>query len=99
MIIHTTNPLNVPLLVLLWIIDCYLFLAVVRLLLHRRKAPKAVAIHSTLRTVTDYLPQAVHGWISSRRTRPTPSWLSWLLVISTVIIVRHLLAWLIITIL
>ena len=99
MIIYTTNIFNVPLLLLLWIIDCYLFLAVVRLLLHGRKEPKLVATCSALRTVTDYLPHAVHGWMSSRWIRPPPSWLSWLLVISAAIIVRHLLAGLIIAIL
>jgi hypothetical protein len=99
MTIHTTNLLNIPLLVLLWLVDGFLLLSALRLLLRGRREPKAVAVRSTLSHVTDPIPRAVHGWLSSRRTRPTPFWLSWLLVVSAAVIVRYLLAWLIVAIL
>jgi uncharacterized protein YggT (Ycf19 family) len=91
MIIHTTNILAAPLVMLIWAIDVYLFLVCIRLLLGRIDTASAAKVCHGLRSITDPLPMAVQRAVAQRRGRPVPSWAAWLIVILATVTCRCLI--------
>ncbi|MGB2796093.1 MAG: hypothetical protein WBD44_02365 [Phycisphaerae bacterium] len=91
MIIHRLNLFAAPLLLLAWAIDVYLFLACIRLGCNLFKGSGAARLRTTLRPVTDPLPEAISGRLSGHLRRPVPLWLSWLLVFLLGMVLRQLL--------
>jgi len=91
MVVHTTNILVLPLMLLAWAIDVYLFLACVRLGCCLFRGAVAAKLRSTLRPVTDPLPEAVSRRLSGHLRRHVPLWLSWLLVFLMGMVLRQLL--------
>jgi len=92
MIIYTTSILVLPIVILIWVLDTYLLLVAARHLLRCLSGDRAVRACSCLQQYTDPPADAVHHWLRSRRVRAVPSWLPWLLVITAVVVLRHLLA-------
>ena len=96
MMVYTTNILAVPLVLLIWALDLYLFLAAARLLAGRFSGQKAAQLCSGLQPFTDPMPHAVERWIASRTRRSIPTWLPWGIVIVAAMFVRQSLAWVIV---
>ena len=84
MILYTTNILLLPFAIVIWAIDAYLLLTLVRCIGGRFTTHPAVGL-------TDRLPDALGRWIAARRQRPLPTWVPWAAVIGSLLIVRHLL--------
>ena len=91
MVVHTTNILALPLMLLAWAIDVYLFLACIRMGCNLFKGSGAARLRDTLRPVTDPLPEAISGRLSGHLRRPVPLWLSWLLVFLLGMVLKQLL--------
>ena len=92
MTIHASNIFAAPLVLIIWAIDCYVFVSVIRLLLGCRQGQASKA-RLALQNITDPIPQAVHRWLSARWAVPPRPWLPWLIVLVTAAIVRHVLVW------
>ena len=91
MVVHTTNILALPLLLVVWAIDAYLFLACIRLGCSLFKGSGAGRLRTTLQPVTDPLPEAISRWLAWHLKKPLPLWLSWLLVFLLGMVLRQLI--------
>ena len=91
MIIHTTNIMTAPLILIIWTVDLYLFLACIRLILGRFVTTQANSVYPVLQGVVDPLPCALERWLSAWRGRSVPKWLPWLVVVIAVVLIRQLL--------
>jgi len=91
MIIHRLNLFAAPLLLLVWAIDAYLFLACVRLGCSLFKGASVARLGAALQPVTDPLPQAIARWLSGHLKRPVRGWVGWLLVFLLGTVLRQLL--------
>jgi len=91
MVVHTTNILLLPLMLLAWAIDVYLFLACIRLGCSLFRGATAARLRDTLRPVTDPLPEAISRRLAEHLKKPVPLWLSWLLVFLLGMVLRQLL--------
>ena len=89
MIIHTTNIIALPMILLIWAIDIYLLLAGIRLIL--RHIPAASGVCQGIAKFTDPVPDAIGRWLTSRRHKPVPTWLPWLLICIAAVLIRQLL--------
>ena len=98
MIIHKLNLLAAPLLLVVWAIDVYLFLAGVRLILGRFSKPWCQRACTWLQAFTDPLPHALCRWLGRRRKRPFSPRLSWVLVIFVGVAARYLIIVLVLSI-
>ena len=94
MIIHTTNILLAPLVVLavslIWALNLFVVAATVRLLAGRIGGERADRIADSLAVVTDPLPTALARRLA-RRDYAVPAWLPWLCVLGGVAVVQQLL--------
>ena len=90
--IYFTNILAGPLVLILWLIDAYLFVSSVRLLLGQFQGASSLAACETLQRFTDPLPQALRSWLARRRSGPTSMWSAWLIVLLGGLVLRCLLA-------
>ena len=93
--IYTTNILAGPLILIIWCIDAYIFLASVRLILGRLRATTLAQVRVNLQQFTDPLPQSLHMWMSARLRRPLRPWMSWAIVLFGCIVLRHVLIWIV----
>jgi uncharacterized protein YggT (Ycf19 family) len=89
MIIHTTNILVAPLLLVAWAIDVYIFLACLRLLLGKLPGVGPGRASQCLQVITDPLALAVARLLHRPCAKGVPSWLPWLLVILAAIVLRY----------
>jgi hypothetical protein len=89
--IFITNPFALPLLILIWSLDAWLWLASLRLILDKLPSVRINHFCQSLRQFTDPLPNAVNRWISLWTRKPIPTWFMWLLTLVAVIVLRHLL--------
>lgn len=88
--IYVFNTTAGPLVLIIRLIDAYLFVASVRLLLERFEGASSLAACRTLQRFTDPLPRALHRWVTRRRKRPTPAWVAWLIVLLGGMALRYL---------
>lgn len=93
--IHTTNIFAAPVMLVLGLLDTYLFLLGVRLIAGRVAASSRFT--KCLRQLTDRIPQHVDRCIAGKRSKPNPRWLSWVVVIVAGMIVRHFLVSILVT--
>ncbi len=90
MIIYTTSLFAVPLMLLVWAADTYVFLASIRLVLGRVAAPRESGWFGGLQHLTDGLPRLADAQLR-RWFRKIPPWVPWATVILAAIVLRHLL--------
>ena len=90
MIIYTTNMtiFALPVLLVIWALELYLFLVLLRLILQNLSGEKAQQFCQGLRQFTDYPPQLVNRRLSGRST---PPWVGWAVVIVGAIVTRYVL--------
>jgi len=98
MIPYKINLFATPLLLLVWAIDVYLFLAGIRLILGHFSAPWCQRACTWLQAFTDPLPRALCRWLGRKRRRPFSPRLSWMFVIFTGIAARYLIIALVLSI-
>jgi len=94
--IYITNPLALPLMLLIWTIDMFLLLSGIRLILGQVDTRWAKETSALLIRLTDPVPDTICGWLSRRR-RPVPIWLPWMVIFLAAIVTRHLLIWAVIS--
>ena len=90
MIIHTTNIFAVPLVLVIWLMDVFVFLACMRLILGRITGEWPSRVASGLAPITDPIPRALGSYIDSRRQRAVPSWAPWLCVLGGAVMARYM---------
>lgn len=99
MIIHSTNIFASPLIMIVWAIDIYLFLASVRFVTSQYQNTCNSRLCQGLKLLIDPIPNAVDRRLARFRRKSSPSWLPWLIVILFAVFLRHLLIWIVITVL
>ena len=100
MIIHTSNILALPLILLIWSIDMYLFLAFVYLVLPRlTKANWASRLCEGLMLFIKPSIKAVHNLCNRCSRKSVPDWFPWLIVFGGGAILKHLIVLLIVRVL
>jgi hypothetical protein len=93
----TTNLLSLPFLLLIWIIEAYLFFLAARFVLGWSASTRQSYFYQNAKLLTDPLPNMVNKLFAKLRNRSTPSWLSWVIVISFMCILRQLLVSMLLT--
>ncbi len=89
MIIDLSSILLLPLVVLAWAIDAYLFLLTVHLTLGRRvTVPELSDWKRSLKTLVNPLPTNVANRLSSIRP-DLPGWVSWAVTVISLLIMRQ----------
>ena len=91
MIPITLHPFLLPLALAVWALDSYLFALTARCLLGRIRTRSGQRLGDALRPFTDAPPQYVSQVLTARSRRNYPSWLPWLLVVVSVLLVRQAL--------
>lgn len=87
MIIYPLNILMLPLLLIVWAIDAYLFIAAVRWL-SRQIAPES-ALASRLQQITQPPVHRISNWLSRKVNPQAASWLSWVILLLGLFVIRH----------
>jgi hypothetical protein len=86
-----TNPFALPLLILIWTLDAWLWLACIRLILDKIPSVRMNIFCQSLRQLTNPLPNTINRWFSRFTRKLMPAWLKWSTAIVAAIILRHLL--------
>ena len=87
----TKNLFNLPLLITIWLIEMYLFLAIARLVMTRIPSAQQTYIYQNFKLLTDFVPNAVSRKLTARKGRSVPSWVSWFVVLLAGFIIRQAL--------
>ena len=83
--------LAVPLILLIWAIDFYLFTASLRLILGQLSVTKSSVFCRALRELVDPIPAGVDDWLNAWRHGPKPRWVSWAIEIGVGRVARYFL--------
>lgn len=92
MIIYSINLISLPLTLLMWMIDGYLGLLMLRLILGWIPSLHSGAWYSSMSNATDALPQFWNSWIGARW--PRAHWdprLPWVVIILVLVVVRQII--------
>ena len=89
--IISTHLFNLPFLILSWLIEFYLFLTALRLVMSLSQSARQSQYYHQFKLLTDPLPKMVSRFLNKKRDASTPSWLSWLIVISAACVLRQIL--------
>lgn len=90
MVIYT-NPITLPILVLIWSMDAWIWLAAIRIFLCRVESSYASQISRAIAQVTDPITELVSRTIRHFTPRRLPQWLLLLVTALAMITVRQLL--------
>ena len=90
-ITHGTAP--APIVAIIWAVDCYAFLAILRLVLARLPSLRFGRLVDTLRALVDPGVRMVSTSLAKWRGRPVPSPVAWITLIGGLVVVRQLLTW------
>jgi len=91
MIITPLNLLTLPVLLMTWALDIYLWMTCLRLVLGRFIGVQGTALYAGLCELTDPVRNTVDRCLSMVWRRPAAGWLLWLTGILLMVITRHLL--------
>ena len=94
--IIVTSMFNLPFLMLIWLIDAYLFLALARLVLGNLPKCRQTQGYSQIRLMTDWLIDPVHWKLVHLTGGPVPRWVPWGVTILILCLIRQVLAWLVV---
>ncbi len=87
---YTTNILALPLVLIVWAVDMYMFLLLVRIIAGRLDGEHAGRLCELLKPFTDTPPQTVGRWLTRRTANPLKPWVPWAIVALAGLILRHL---------
>lgn len=93
--IIVNNPFILPLLMIMWSVDAWLFLALIRLILE--KIAPTNQFSKTITLLTDLLPQLVKRWVLQWFKKTMTTKAAWLLTIVGIIMLRRILVWFVIS--
>lgn len=99
MIIHSTSIFASPLIMMIWVIDIYLFLASVRFVASQYPRTRNSRVCQGLKLIIDPLSNAVDRKLARLRRKSSPVWMPWLIVIVLAFFARHFLIWVVIAVL
>ena len=91
MFIFTTNLFSFPIIILIWLIELYLFLAATRLVMAAIPSTKESHLYQQLKLLTDFVPNSLSQKVGKCKDTPISSWLSWFIVLTTAFLLRQLL--------
>jgi len=91
MIIHTTNAVAGPFLLLVWLLDFYVCVACARFLFAQVNNDWARRAAAKLAPIADSVPDAIARAIAQQGISPIPRWLLWLIVIICTVFIRSTL--------
>ena len=89
--IYSTNFLNLPFLLIIWLIELYLFAAFIRLVIAQIPTARQSNLYQQIKLLTDFMPEAVAKRLPKGKEPSSPTWLAWLIVLVSGMILRHLL--------
>ena len=98
MIIYTTSIFFVPLLMIVWAIDTYLFLLCIRLILSRIPSMRTYRLYQCLVSLTDPIVEFVRQRLTRFRQKPISNWIPWFAVLFVGLMARYLLIWIVVSI-
>jgi uncharacterized protein YggT (Ycf19 family) len=99
MMIYTTNVFAAPLIMVVWAIDIYVFLLSLRLLLSQLTSTFDSRFCRGLGLFTDPIVETVRRWLLKCRREPVANWMPCLTVVFAGLIVRHLMIWIVVSVL
>lgn len=87
-----TNVFNLPLLIMIWLIEAFLFLAVVRLILANVQSARQGHMYQQVKFLTDLFPDVIgKGLAKVSSSASIPSWLPWVITVLLLLIIRQIL--------
>ena len=92
-----TSLFNLPFLILIWLIEGYLFLSAVRLVLSRGNTTRQSHLYHQVKLLTDPLPNLIKRLYAKHTKVTAPTWMAWLVVIILACVVRQLLVSMVLT--
>jgi len=92
-----TSVFNLPLLILVWLIEGYIFLAVVRMILDHVPCSRQSNLEQPVKTLTDLFPELISRHLAKVRMQPVKSWLPWVVTVILLCLARQILIWILIT--
>jgi len=92
-----TSIFNLPLLILVWLIEGYIFLVVVRLILAHVPSSRQSNLYQPIKTLTDLFPNLISRHLAKVSRTPVPSWLPWVVTVLLLCLARQILIWILIT--
>ena len=95
--IFVTSIFNLPFLILIWLIEAYLFLAAARLILVWIPGGRQSRFYDQVKVLTDRLPNLVCRHLLKAGSETVPSWLPWTIAISLLCLIRQVLVWIVLT--
>lgn len=87
--IFISNPLVLPVLVVIWSIDTWIWMASIRLLLGKLNPDNQFT--SLLGKLADPLPKIVNRQLAVWFRKAVPQWLAWTVTIVSLLMLRHIL--------
>ena len=87
--ITVTHVYLFPFLIVIWTIDLYIFLIGARLLARRLVPASTSTISRCLAELVDPIPTRLRRWLSGRFRQPVGDWVAWLIVITLLLVARH----------
>jgi hypothetical protein len=97
MLIHTTHILAVPVMIILWTIDVWIFLMAIRPILSILPYPVCTQLSHNLHLLSDPIVFRLNRWMRTRLHRSTPAWAGHALLLAIFVLIHHLLIWLILS--
>ncbi len=95
--IFVTSIFNLPLLIAIWLIEAYLFLAVARLILTNVPSGRQSHLYQQVKLLTDMLPNFISRHLTKVSSALVPPWLPWVIAILLLCLTRQILVWTVIT--
>ena len=89
--VYITNLFNLPLLILIWLIELYLFLATARLIVATIPSAQKTYFYQHLKLLTDFVPETLSRKLAIWKDKSIPLWLSWFIVLVSGFIIRQAL--------
>jgi hypothetical protein len=89
--VYVTNVFNLPFLIVIWLIELYLFMASARLVMARIPSARQSNLCQQLKLLTDFLPEMVGNKMVKWKEKPIPSWMCWFIVMVSGFILRQVL--------
>jgi uncharacterized protein YggT (Ycf19 family) len=88
---YISNLFNLPLLIVIWLIEAYLFLASARLIVARIPSARQTYFYQNLKLLVDFVPEALRRKLAKWKDKSIPSWLAWFIVMLSGFILRQAL--------
>ena len=88
---YISSLFNLPLLIVIWLIEAYLFLAAARLIVAKIPSAKQTYFCQNLKLLVDFVPEALRRKLAKWKEKSIPPWLAWFIVILSGFILRQAL--------